>query len=418
MNRNIFLWAFYDFANSPLGVAIGGLYLGQWLVLDNHLDDIWYGLVFALATFILLLTAPFWGAWSDKVGKRMPFISQITIILVLLGFLLSVIVNLPLSSKVLLVLTLFFFLQYGYQLSLVFYDALLQKISTSKTIGTVSGIGDAVSNSGWIIIPIVLLPFATGKIVLFGEPGRSQVFLPAFILFALLVIPTLFFFKEPKTKIKTGKTDLKTIYQTTLTGMKNLIRKDKNVTLFLIAFMFASDAILTAVLYFAIFLDQAYKITDTQKTIVLVLAFTAAAGGDYFVGKLADKYGIKRVLIISCSIVMVTFSLMALLLSVDLLYLLAVLTGIGLGGFYITTRALMVKISPVQSLGEYFGFYATFQKFASIIGPLIWGGVTLFLKDYGPVRYRIAVLAMVFLMLIGTLLLTRVKEARQAGALV
>ena len=86
--------------------------------------------------------------------------------------------------------------------------------------------------------------------------------------------------------------------------------------------------------------------------------------------------------------------------------------GLGWGGYYATARALLVNISPAKQLGEYFGFYSTFQKFASIIGPLTWGGITLMLTNYGIIRYRIAIIALVALMIAGTALLTRVNEER------
>jgi len=86
------------------------------------------------------------------------------------------------------------------------------------------------------------------------------------------------------------------------------------------------------------------------------------------------------------------------------------LVGFGWGGYYATARALLVNISPEKQLGEYFGFYSTYQKFASIIGPLTWGGVTLLLTNWGIVRYRIAIMSLVVLMIVGTWLLTKVRE--------
>jgi UMF1 family MFS transporter len=94
------------------------------------------------------------------------------------------------------------------------------------------------------------------------------------------------------------------------------------------------------------------------------------------------------------------------------MYILSALIGVGFGSFYTTSRALLVKISPPEKLGEYFGFYSTFQKFASIIGPVTYGGITLALNSYGTFKYRAAFFALSVLMLIGTLILLKVKEER------
>lgn len=412
MSKNVFLWALYDFANTPLIAAIGGLYLGQWIVIDNHLPDIYYGGMFSLASLLLLLTSPFLGAWSDKVGKRMPFINGTTYLLIFIGSLLGFIItsSLPKTLRVVFVLILFFILQYVYQASLIFYDALLTKLSTSKTMGKISGIGEAFAELGWMLGPALLLPFATKTITIFGEPGRGQVFLPAVFALAIFGLPMLFWFKEPKAEVRRENIDLKSISKATFQGLKSLLKKNKNVATFLIAFMLFSDAILTADLYFAIFLDQIYKIPDTQKLLFLVLMEVAAIPSGYLLGKVSDKIGTKKLLVFSCLELIVALSTLSLSSSVPLLYTLSVFIGIGWGGFYATARVLLAKISPPSQLGEYFGFYATFQKLASIIGPLVWGGVTLALNNYGIIRYRIAALALVLLMIIGTIVLTKVKE--------
>lgn len=404
--KNVFLWALYDFANTPIIAAFTGLYLVQWIVLDNHVDDIWYGLTFALSTILLLITASFWGAWSDRLGKRMPFVSWTTFALIIFGFLIAFVAvsSFPRIPKVVIVLFLFFFAQYAYQLSLVFYDALLYKISTPKTIGKISGIGEAFSEAGWIFGPAVLLPFAAGKITLFGEPGRSQVFLPAVLLLIILGLPMIFWFKEPKSE----RTKVKKY--SVFKGVKELFRKNKNVALFLTAFMFVSDALLTATLYFAIYLDQIYKIDDNHKFAILALMEIIAIISAYLIGKASDRFGIKKLLILSCFSLTIGLFLASLSPYLSWFYLFTVIIGVGFGGFYATARVFLIRISPPNQLGEYFGFYATFQRFASIVGPLVWGAVTLFLKDLGVMRYRLAILSLVFLMAIGLFLLTKVKE--------
>lgn len=412
MSRNTFLWALYDFANTPLTAAIGGLYLAQWIILDNHIDDIWYGGVFTLSTILLLIVSPFLGAWSDKLGKRMPFIKWATIVFLVFGIILGIIApsSLPAIPRVVLALILFFILQLAYQISLIFYDALLDKISTPKNIGKISGIGEAFGEAGWLLGPAMLLPFAIGTITLFGEPGRAQVFLPAVLALAVLGLPMIFWFKEPKTEVVKERVDFRVIYDKTIHGFKSLLKRNKNITIFLISFMFISDAILTGSLYFAIYLDQMYHIADTQKFIFLALLEITAIPTAFIFGKMGDKLGIKKLLLVSCFNLVAVFILLSLSLPLFFVYLFGGLIGVGIGGFYTTSRALLIKISPAQQLGEYFGFFATFQRFASIIGPLTWGGITLLLKDYGIIRYQIAVLALAFLMIIGILFLVRVKE--------
>jgi UMF1 family MFS transporter len=417
VNKKVFLWGLYDFANTPLTVAMGGLFLAQWIVLDNGLDDIWYGGVFTASTILLLLTSPFWGAWSDKVGKRMPFLKWTTYALIALGALTGIIItsSIEKGARVSIVLILFFFLQYIYQISLVFYNSLIKSLSTSKTVGKISGIGEVFSEIGWLISPAILLPFSMGMITLPGEPGRGQVFIPATLVLILLGLPMIFWLKEPKHDRRGQNLNFKAIYNETFTGLKELVRKNKNVTVFLLSFMFISDALLTANLYFAIYLDQVFGMSDLQKYISLGLMTIIAAASSFIVGKLSDTKGTKELFVISCAILTIIYALAPFVPTANLFYLISAIIGLGYGAFYTTARALLIKISPPSKIGEYFGFSSTFQRFASIIGPLTWSGVSLLFKDYGVFRYQAAIFSLSLLMLIGLILATKVKEKREVN---
>lgn len=412
--KNIFLWALYNFANTPIYTAIGGLFLAQWVVIDNKVNDFWYGLAFTLATILLLITSPFLGAWSDKVGKRMPFLKWTTYLQMLVGVLLGVIAvsNIPSVPRVIIVLLLFFFLQYFYQISLIFYNAILDLLSTSKNLGKISGITNFTDELGWLLGPAILLPFSLGYITLFGQPGRGQVFLPAIIIFALTGLPMIIWFKEPRWSSQKIKTSFSDVYKNTIKGLVSLIKRDKNVMWFLVSFMFLSDALLTANLYFAIYLDQIYKMGDIQKYIALAIMEIVAIPFAYFLGKLADKVGQKKILLLSCITLTLAYIALSLTSSVSLAYILSGFAGFGYGGFYTTSLAMLTEISPKKRLGEYFGFYSTFQKFASIVGPMVYGGITLGLISYGVLRYRMAFFSLAMLMVIGTLLFLKVKEEK------
>ena len=414
LGGGVFLWVLYDFANSFLSAALEGLYFSQWVVIDNKFPDIWYGGTFAAATLLLLITAPFLGAWSDTHGKKMPFLKVSTIAIIIFGVILGIVSNsfLPATTKVILALVVFFFIQYFYQASLTFYNPLLDQLSSAKTRGLISGIGQLANNLGFVVATGVFLLLVKSNFVLFGQSGRNQVFLPATILFGLLALPMLIKFKERSVSQQVPTSNFKTVFSQTLKGMRQLFTQQKNVGIFLVAFMLISDAILTANLFFAIFMEQVYHIPDAQKFVLLTLMSVITIPSCYFFGWLGDKLGLKRILILSCVILIISFSLISLSVSSGILYLLMLFVGLGWGGYYATARALLVNISPAKQLGEYFGFYSTFQKFASIVGPLTWGGITLFLTSFGVIRYRIAVIALVALMIVGTILLTKVKEER------
>lgn len=414
LSKGVFFWLLYDFSNSFLSAALEGLYFSQWVIIDNKYPDIWYGGTFAAATFLLLITAPFLGSWADSYGKKMPFLKISTITIIFFGIILGIISNsfLPTVSKVILALVAFFFIQYFYQASLIFYNPLLNQLSSLKTRGVVSGIGQLANNLGFVVATGIFLLLMKSNFVLFGQAGRNQIFLPATILFGFLALPMLIKFKEKSIKSNITSVSFRAVFSQAVQGIRQLFSKQKNVGLFLIAFMLISDAILTANLFFAIFMEQVYHIPDGEKFILLTLMSVITIPSCYVFGWIGDKFGLKKILLFSCLVLIFSFIFISFSNSSSLLYILMIFVGLGWGGYYATARALLVNISPTKQLGEYFGFYSTFQKFASIIGPLTWGGITLFLTNYGVIRYRIAIAALVFLMIIGTFLLTKVEEKR------
>jgi UMF1 family MFS transporter len=409
-NKNLFSWLIYDFGNSFFVTAISGLFLAQWLILDNKLDDIWYGAGFSIATIFVLFTSPFFGAWSDKLGKRMPFLKWSSLALFVSNGLIAVtaVSSLPQIQRAFIVLGLSIIVQYLYQMSLVFYNSLLKEISVENNRGKVSGLGEGFNSLGWLVGSVALLPFANGAITLIGEPGRHQVFVPAFIISTLLMLPMLFAFKEQSQIVDVVPKE--SISKKTLQGIRQLFYENKNVGVFLVAFALISDIILTLNLYFAVVMDALYRIDDNTKTLIFAINLICMIIFGYILGRLADRFGHKLILVISCFILIGIMTIFFLSSSMSMLYLVAVLAGAGGGGYYVVSRSFMLKISPPNQLGEYFGFYSTFARVASVIAPLIWGGITLLLRNQQVFKYQVAGMVMVGLLVVGTMFLLKVKE--------
>ncbi len=56
-----------------------------------------------------------------------------------------------------------------------------------------------------------------------------------------------------------------------------------------------------------------------------------------------------------------------------LAWALGVAGGMALGATWAADRVYMARISPPGRLGEFYGLYATVGRFATILGPLLWG---------------------------------------------
>ena len=74
------------------------------------------------------------------------------------------------------------------------------------------------------------------------------------------------------------------------------------------------------------------------------------------------------------------------------------------GGSQALSRSLYASLCPATKSGEFFGFYSIMEKFASIIGPLIFAFAGIVLGSSRP-----AILSLILLFAIGGYLLSRVN---------
>ena len=365
---------------------------------------------------LALLTGPFFGAWSDNIGKRKLFINWFTLIIALSSLTLGLVApsSLPKFPKIIVSLIMFFIIQSSYQLSLIFFNSLLDKISTKQNRGKISGIGEFFGMLGFLAGVVILLPIANSTIsFLSGTTGRSQVFFPAAILFIIMSLPFIILFKEKTSKIVKSrqKINIKDVYTVFWSGLKRLVKKDKNVLRFLISFYFVSDALLTAQLFFAIYLAEVWKLADTAKTFLLLFLFIGILPGSIISGLLCHKYSVKKFLMwITGYTTVLFFSLVLFNGNLFYLHLLVLLIGFGWGSYYTVARTFFVNISPKNKLGEYFGFFSVFQKMASIVGPLIWSFALFLFSKSDVFKYKVAMFLLGIMMFIGLILLRKVKE--------
>jgi UMF1 family MFS transporter len=90
--------------------------------------------------------------------------------------------------------------------------------------------------------------------------------------------------------------------------------------------------------------------------------------------------------------------------------------GSGLGGVQVADRVFMVRLSPPERLGEFFGLYGLVGKGSQVIGQTLYG-VTLFLllDTFKVGAYQLAVLTLLVTMVIGYRLIQPVSD-RWAGS--
>ena len=305
---------------------------------------------------------------------------------------------------------LFVFGNFAYQLSFTFYHPLLAELADEKSRGKISGIGNASNWLGQIAGLLLVLPFAGGSLYLFGEPGRAQVFLPATIGFIILSLPMILFFKKKigDVQMDLGLAHLKEEYKNSFKQLRSLWVVP-GVSMFLLAFFFFNDAILTASNNFPIVLERVFQAPDGKKTFLLALILITSAVGSIFCGYLGDRFGLKRVLNWILVGWIIIFPLIATSPNIGMLTIWFSIMGILFGGVWAVSRALLSRLVPKDKLNYGFSFYTISERFASFLGPIAWSAIVVFAPKANSLNYRAAMISMTVFVVVGLILMKKVE---------
>ncbi len=409
----IFIWALYDFANTIYSMNVVSLYFPLLITVNLGFPDIWVSVANSVSMAIVVISMPFFGAFSDKIGRRMPFLTGFTLLAIFFTFLIGFFMKLSLPPNILVILICgaFVIANFGYQGGLVFYNTLLSRVASCKKRGSISGFGVAFGYLGSILGMLLVLPFNEGRIFSLDIPfihagGRQATFLPTAILFLIFAIPTLIYFREKKRLSKPPSYEreqpsLKLIWQT-ITNPK----KYPGMGRFLLANFFYNDGVQTAIIFMAVFARKIMGLSDGAVTGFLIFSTVGAFAGSIIIGKISDRIGHKKALsFVLLGWIASLFILAAFPIS-TVLWILGIPIGALLGGVWTCARPIVLHLSPVGDEGRYFGLYAFSGKLAAIVGPLVWGGITLSISPISEnLAYRVALLSLAGLIGIGAWLL-------------
>jgi len=150
---------------------------------------------------------------------------------------------------------------------------------------------------------------------------------------------------------------------------------------------------------------------------VILLSLTLVAIVMSFVwGWLCDRLGPKRTLLL----VLASWAIGLLIGGISLGFgpaglapflVAGAILGSGLGGVQVADRVLMVRLSPPDRLGEFFGLYGLVGKGSQVIGQLLYGAtIFVLLGPLGIGAYQVAVLSLLVTMFIGLWLIWPVRD--------
>ncbi len=361
--KSLYSWLLFDLANTVYAFVIPGLYFSVWLVSEKGWTDQQLGFATSTAMVIVAILGPWVGLKSDSSSGKKNLLLITTLFCIISTLLLGTF-SVPIS-------VLFFVISLiGFNLGSVVYDALIVSVSNEENRGRISGLGVAFGYMGSLI--------GFGVATLLQNVGYSyvEIFRSVAILFLIFSLPAFIFIEEKIGNQKTNKVSILKSLKVVINSWRHS-RNYEGLTRFLVGRFFYADAINTLISgLLAVYLVEEAGLTPSDSQSILALAIVVSIFGGYIFGRLCDKYGPRKLILTSIICWIVSLSLAIIATEFDqlwLIYVTGVLGGFNIGGIFAVDRVFMTRLSPMEHLGEFYGLYSTIGRFATILGPLLWG---------------------------------------------
>lgn len=357
-------------------------------------------LIFSSGALISVLAQPIVGALSDcsthPMGRRRPFLILGTI-LFSLALVLFVLAN---SFTILLISMILIFT--ASDMAQAPCQGFIPDLVPSEKRGTAAGFMGFASILGAIVGPLIIgLLMGSGK---FTEA--------VMLIIALLVLSLV---------ITVVKVKEKRFMPSYFLLLKDKIRKAfqfrvkefKDFYWLLLSRFFMMLSLTTILVYFFYFLKDVIKVANPEKStgITMTLAAAAALIAILPASSLSDKIGRKPVLYLAG--IIGSLAIIPLLFATTFIQVIfiSLIFGLSFGMFNGTQWALTVDVIPEKEAGKFLGYTQFSTSSAQILAPLIAGPVIDLSYSAGRLGYQIIYALTLAYMIIGLILLKKVKSS-------
>jgi UMF1 family MFS transporter len=379
--RAVAAWVLYDLANTIFSMGVASTFFAAYVrdaVGAARADGV-LSLVNTISMTIILVVSPMLGAMTDRARRRMPFLVWSTIGCCVMTALIA-------RGPFALSAACFAIANVLYQAGLQFYDALLPDVSTEENRGRISGIGVGIGYMGSFVA------IGLGFVI----ADKPTIFAVIAVLFLVFAVPCFFLVHERGNPNPRPVLSLKAIAASTSHTIATLRSSAQYPGLlrFLIGRVFYTDAVNTVIVFMFLYVVNASVAAGLDKKAgegvalnVMAIAIGFAVVGGVVWGRIVDRIGPKRTLNQVLALWVATFLLAASVGLIQLpplaLYLVAIMAGIAMGGTWAADRPYMLRLTPPDRIGEFYGLYGMVGRFSAVTGPILWWIVVAIVQRAG-----------------------------------
>jgi UMF1 family MFS transporter len=410
-------WALYDWANSAfqttIVAAVFPIYYQK--VAAEGLPPTqaiqWFSWATTLAILIVAVVAPILGAIADYAAWKKPMLAAFAAI----GIVATAAMYWIGPGDWQLALWLFIAGNVGVAGSIVFYESLLPYLvpeGDDNALDVVSSAGYAIGYlGGGLLLAVNLLMIQ--RPALFGLPDAGVATRLSFVTVALwwaaFSIPI--FVRVPEPRVPTGDgaattpRDIAYLLRVAFARLGTTfreLRRFRQAFLLLLAFLLYNDGIQTIIRMATTYGTEIGLDSGAMITALLITQFMGVPCAFLF-GRLAARISAKRAVFIGLAVYVGITLLGYYMRTAAHFFALALLVGVVQGGTQALSRSLFASMIPRSRSSEFFAFFGVFERYAGVLGPLIFG---IMIAATGSSRN--AILSVVGFFIIGAAILARV----------
>lgn len=420
-------WALYDVANSAFVLtvqtaiypiffySVAGAGLASGVATQRHA---W---TTSIALVVVGVMAPILGALADYAGLK----KRLLAVFLLIGVIATGGMFFIQEGMWVYAAVLFALANIGAQGSFVFYDSLLPHVAGPRDLDRLSTAGFALGYLGSAILFAIQIAWIQNP-AWFGLPSgegltSAQSTLPVRLAFLSVglwwlgfSIPLFRHVREPATELESdeiaGENPLRMAF-VRLSDTFRQLKTYRQALLMLLAFVIYNDGIGTIIRMASIYATE-IGISATATIGAIFLVQLIGVPFAFMFGHMAGRIGPKRAIFIGLTVYIGVTILGYFMTTATHFYMLAILVGMVQGGTQALSRSLFASLVPRHKSSEFFGFYGTFDKFAGMLGPTIFG-LAMVLTGSS----RNAILSVAIFFIVGAAILTRVnvEEGREVA---
>ncbi|MGH8651852.1 MAG: MFS transporter [Gammaproteobacteria bacterium] len=412
--REVWAWAFYDFANSGYTTVVITAVFNAYFVAVVAGGAPWatfaWTVSLAASYALIVLTAPLIGAYADARAAKKRLLLFTTVGCVVFTAGLALVGRGDLALGVALVILSNFFFGSGENLIAAF----LPEIARGEALGKVSGWGWSLGYFGGLVALGACLAYVT-RAQLHGATATEFVPVAMLItaaLFAIASLPAFILLRERAQPVAGAAYTVRSAFARVAETLSHA-RRYVDLWRFLGCVVFYQAGIQTVVALAAVYAQEVMGFTTRDTLILILVVNLTAASGAFAFGHVQDRIGHVRTLVLTLIGWLVAVVLACMAEGVTTFWVVANLVGVCLGSSQSAGRALVGYLSPPARSAEFFGLWGLAVKLSAILGPVTYGLVTWI--THGNHRLAMLVTGVFFVVGIGLLAGLDVTRGRSAA---